>query len=134
MQLLALDVILFDSGVRRWGRRKVEDNDVMAIVPAGLVQQAQLVKVVEKAVRKLGKDVIRANYAFGEDHTGDPSMDFRIVLTDAASREDRVWKVASGIEKILWDEIRPLENWGLHLYFAFRSESEMAELKDPRWG
>ena len=97
MQLLALDVILFDSGVPRWGRRKVEDNDVMAIVPAGLVHQAQLVKVVGKAIRKLGE-------------------------------------VASGIEKILWDEIRPLENWGLHLYFAFRSESEMAEFKDPRWG
>ena len=109
------------------------DNGVMAIVPAGLVNQAQLVKVADKAIRKLGKDVIRANYSFGEDHTGDPSMDFRIVLTDAASREDRVWKVANRIERTLWDEIRPLENWGLHLYCAFRSKSEMAKLRDPRW-
>jgi hypothetical protein len=95
----------------------------------------QLTSVVDKAIRKLGKEVVRVRYNIGEDHSGDPSMFFRIVLSDAASREDTLMKVTKRIKTILYEEIHPIENWGLFPYFNFRSKSEQAERKgkDPGW-
>jgi hypothetical protein len=72
-----------------------------------------------------------SNYSLGTDSTGEPSI-FRIVLTDAASREDKLAEVTSRISTIL-DQIRPQENWGLLSYFSFRSKSEQEELNDPDW-
>jgi hypothetical protein len=104
------------------------------MVPTGFVHQAHLATEIAKAVRKLGKDtVVGVNYSLGTDSTGDASIFFRIVLTDAASQEDKLAEVTGRIETILYDEIRPQENWGLLPYFRFRSKSEQEELNDPEW-
>jgi len=103
------------------------------MVPTGSVQKTQLDTVIAKAIRKLGKETVRVNYSLGTDSTGEPSIFFRIVLTDAASREDRLAEVTSRISTIL-DEIRPQENWGLLSYFSFRSKSEQEKRDDPDWG
>ncbi len=100
---------------------------------SGLVNQAQLVDVVEKAIRKLGKKAVKVNYNIGEDSDGDPSIFFRIVLPDAASAEDTLAEVTGRITRILNDQIRPREDWGLLPYFSFRSKSEQAERDDPEW-
>ena len=100
---------------------------------SGLVNQAQLVDVVEKAIRKLGKKAVKVNYNIGEDSDGDPSIFFRIVLPDAASAEDTLAEVTGRIARILNDQIRPREDWGLLPYFSFRSKSEQAERHDPEW-
>ena len=105
----------------------------MATVPAGFVHQGQLGREVAKAIRKLGKDVVRVNYSLGEDSTGEPSIDFRIVLTDRASKENRLLAVTQRIVDTLFDELRPHENWGLLPYFSFRSKSEQEERNDPEW-
>jgi hypothetical protein len=112
---------------------KTRDNGRMPMVPTGLVHQTQLANEIAKAVRKLGKEVVRVNYTLGTDSTGEPSIFFRIVLTDAASREDNLAEVTGRIETILVDEIRPYKNWGLLPYFSFRSKSEQQKRNDPEW-
>ena len=109
------------------------DNWCMPMVPTGFVHQAQLAKEIDKAKRKLGKEIVRVNYSLGTDSTGEPSIFFRIVLTDAASREDKLAAVTGRIETTLFDEIRPHENWGLLPYFSFRSKSEQEKRNDPEW-
>ena len=103
------------------------------MVPTGFVHQAQLANEVASAIRKLGKEAVRVNYSLGTDSTGEPSIFFRIVLTDAASREDKLADVTGRMATILFDEIRPQENWGLLPYFSFRSKSEQEEQNDPEW-
>lgn len=107
----------------------------MPRVSSGFMNYTQLTSVVDKAIRKLGKEAVRVRYNFGEDSTGDPSIYFRIVLTDAATREDRLMDVTHRIRTTLNEEIRPIENWGLLMYCNFRSKSEQAqrEGKDPEW-
>ena len=102
-------------------------------VASGFVHQGQLDAEVLKAIRKLGKEVVRVKYNLDTDSTGDPSIFFRIVLTDAACREDRLMASADRVEKILSDKVRPRENWGLLPYFSYRSKSEQDKLSDPKW-
>jgi hypothetical protein len=103
------------------------------MVPTGFVHQTQLAGEIAKAIGKLGRDAVRVNYSLGTDSTGEDSIFFRIVLTDAASREDRLAEVTSRIATILFDEIRPHENWRLLPYFSFRSKSEQEKRNDPEW-
>ena len=103
------------------------------MVPTGSVQNTQLDTVITKTIRKLGKEAVRVNYSLGTDSTGEPAIFFRIVLTDAASREEKLAEVTARISTIL-DEIRPHENWGLLSYFSFRSKSEQEARNDPDWG
>ena len=105
----------------------------MPMVPTGIVHRTQLADEIAKAIRKLGKDAVRVSYSMETDSTGEPSIFFRIVLTDAASREDRLADVTGRIATILFDEIRPHENWGLLPYFSFRSKSEQEKRNDPEW-
>jgi hypothetical protein len=115
------------------GPRKKGDNDGMPMVPTGIVRQSQLAGDIRKAIRKLGKDVVRVNHSFGTDSTGDAAIFFRIVLTDAASREDKLASVTGRIMRILDEELRAQENWGLLTYFTFRSASEQRQRDDPDW-
>jgi hypothetical protein len=102
--------------------------------PTGFVHQTQLASVVDEAIRKLGRDTVRVRYNLGTDSSGDPSLFFRIVLSDAAARrEDRLTDVTGRIETILFQQIRPYENWGLIPYFSYRSKSEQDKRSDPDW-
>jgi len=103
------------------------------MVPTSFVHQTQLANEIAKAIRKLGKETVRVNYSLGTDSTGEPSIFFRIVLTDAASREDKLAEVTGRIATIFFDEVRPQENWGLLPYFSFRSKSEQDRRNDPEW-
>lgn len=103
----------------------------MPMVPRGFVHQGQLDSEIKSAVRKLGPEVVHVTYRLSEDSTGEPSIFFRIVLTDAATREDILTETTGRIATILFDEIRPIENWRLHPYFNFSSESEQKRQKDP---
>ncbi len=105
----------------------------MPTAPAGSVSQIELKNKIKKVTRKFRKEMVRVNYSLREDSTGDPSIFFRIVLTDAASREDRLGDVATRIGAALFDELRPYENWGLNSYFNFRSKSEQDARNDPEW-
>ena len=105
----------------------------MPIVQSGLVNQSQLTKIVDQTIRRLGKEAVRVNFNIGEDTGGDPSIFFRIILTDAASVESTLIEVTDRIEAKLNQEIHPLENWGLIAYYSYRSKSEQAKRNDPEW-
>lgn len=103
-------------------------------VPTGFVNQAQLAQSVSAAIESLSpKEVVHVAHSIRDDSTGDPAIFFRIVLTDAASREDRLADVTGRVASTLFDSIRPIENWGLTPYFSFRSLSEQRMLNDPDW-
>lgn len=108
-------------------------NQNMAMLPAGLAQQAQLDLEIQSAIGKLGEEAAHVSYGLGADSTGEPSVFFRIVLTDAAAREEALADVTGRIATLLFDELRPMQNWGLHAYFNFRSYSEHQSRKDPEW-
>jgi hypothetical protein len=98
------------------------------------VNQAQLAQGVADAIRGLSpQEVVRVAYTIGNDSTEDPSIFFRIVLTDAASREERLADVTGRVASSLFNSIRPVENWGLTPYFSFRSFSEQQMRNDPEW-
>jgi len=103
-------------------------------VPTGFVNQVQLAQSVDAAIRSLNpQEVVRVAYSIGNDSTDDPAIFFRIVLTDAASREERLADVTEHVESSLFNSIRPIENWGLTPYFSFRSFSEQSVRSDPEW-
>ena len=105
----------------------------MPIVPSGFVHQGQLDVEIKRALRKLGPEAVHVAYSVGTDSTGEPSIFFRVVLTDASTTEDILTETTGRVATILFDEIRPIENWGLHPYFNFRSESEQQRRRDPDW-
>jgi hypothetical protein len=105
----------------------------MPMVPTGFLRQDQLDKKLAAAVRKLGKDVVRVRYTLDDDSTGEPAIYFRIVLTDAASREDKLLDVTERVSKVIRDHVQPYEAWGVYPYFSFRSQSEQDQLNDPVW-
>lgn len=71
----------------------------------------------------------------GPDSTDDPSIQFRIVQKDSAAREEGLGELTGRIVRMFFDELRPHENWGLYMYFSFRSHSEQAKLDglEPEW-
>ena len=105
----------------------------MAIVPSGYINQGELAAEIQRAMRRLGPEVVRVRHSVGPDTSGEPSIFFRIVLTDSASREETLADVTGQIATIFFDELRPYENWGLIPYFSFRSQSEQAMRNDLAW-
>ena len=104
----------------------------MPIVPSGLVKQRELASSVKRAEQALTPEVVCIRYSIGPDWTGDRSIFFRIILSDAASRPERLRKIAQRVENRILREVKA-EDLGLQTYFNFRSLSEQAELKDPAW-
>lgn len=105
----------------------------MAVIPSGYVNQKQLASDIERAKQRLGPEVVRVTYSVGADTSGEPSIFFWIVLTDSASDEQTLADVIGQISGILFEELRPYENWGLRPYFSFRSQSEQANRDDLAW-
>jgi hypothetical protein len=112
--------------------RQTRDNDGMYI-PTGLIHQGELVAHIEHAKASLGPEVAHVAYRVREDSTGVSSIFFRITLLDFATEESVITDVTARVAAILFDEIRPLENWGLRPYFNFRSYSEQQRRPDPDW-
>ena len=85
------------------------------------------------AIGELGPDVIRVFYSVGEDWTGDPSIFFRIVLSDGSTTDDKLLRTTQRVSSHIEDRLEPMEEWGLLPYFDFRSKSEQDELKAKAW-
>ncbi len=105
----------------------------MGIFPPGLVYQRQLDAEIKNAIAKLGPEAVHVSYSLKEDSTGEPSLFFRVVLTDEAAQEVNLLHATEGISRAIFNEVRPIENWGLFPYFNYRSHSEWKRLKDPEW-
>ncbi len=105
----------------------------MVVLPRAFVQQHQLDREVAEIEGILSPNVLRIRYELGEDWTGQPSVFFRVTLSDEASRQDQLLKVAKQVSSLIEQRIEPLEQWGVLPYFDFRSQSEQAQLRDPAW-
>jgi len=110
-----------------------QDNEQMSYVPVGFVHQGALDDTVEKAKSSLGPEVWHVAYRIGEDNTGTPSIFFRITMQDFAMTEATISDFTGRVATALFDQIRPLENWGLRPYFNFRSVSEQQKRPDLDW-
>ena len=75
---------------------------------------------------------MHAYHNLGTDWGGDAALYFRIVLTDEASKEEKLGDVTQKISTLLADEVRPYE-LGLIDCCSFRSQSENDALRDPGW-
>jgi hypothetical protein len=113
--------------------RGTRDNGFVPVVPTGFINQAQLNDSVTQAIHRLGREVVRVRYNIGADTSGEPAIFFHIVLSDNASREEQLADVTDRAAALLFEELRPYENWGLIPYFSFRSESEQALRNEPEW-
>lgn len=63
---------------------------------------------------------------------GFASIFFKIVLTDEASRPARLRFVAQQVALTLMNQLNTDEK-GVHAYFNFRSQAEVASIKNPAW-
>jgi hypothetical protein len=111
---------------------RTRDTNVVPIVPKVLINQSELNAAVRRAEESLAQSVVRIRYDLDSDWTGEPSIFFRIVLTDEAAKRPELNDIANAVSLILVREVRPEEH-GLNSYFNFRSESEQTQLNEPTW-
>lgn len=58
---------------------------------------------------------------------------FRVLLSNRASKRDRLLRVTQCVSDQILRAIEPLEQWGLLPYCDYRSQSEQAALKEKAW-
>ena len=105
----------------------------MPVVPGGIVNQRPLATAIQKAADALAADVVRIRYALTTDSAGSAAIFFRILLSDRASRPDRLYETTERITAKVLEIVQPQERFGMEAYFNFRSESEQATLHDAAW-
>src|SRR5579863_3803898 len=111
---------------------KTRDNGVVAYVPTGFIDQRKLDAAVRRVQRSLARSVVRIRYDLDEDWAGRPSIFFRVLLTDQASKPENLREVGQRVRQRIIDEANT-DRWGVLAYFNLRSESEQSQLKDPAW-
>jgi len=102
------------------------------MIVSGRVNEAQIAAGVQRALAALAPDVVRIRYSFADDWTGDPSIFFRIVLTDEAFHRGRLSEMVERVIDTVRNEVDP-DQFGLHSYFNYRIPSELAERPEPSW-
>ena len=112
------------------------------VVPSFLINQAEIAKGVKKVEKMFKPDVAYIRHDIGETWIGDPSITFRVLLSDDAAHEmvEGAIKKRAGahelpdrIEDAIRKQIDPLGKWGLSPHFNYRSVSEQAYLKNKEW-
>lgn len=89
---------------------------------------------VDKIARDLAPEVVRIRFNLGQDWSEHPAIYFRVILSDAASRPDRLGNVTGVVSARLFDGLGLSDsNSDLIPYFRFRSESEQAKLNEQSW-
>ena len=97
-----------------------------------VANEAEIDRRVKEAERKLAPDVAWIRYSLTLDSTGEESIFFRVVLADHASRGKRLRSVTERVESELANVIG-FDEFGLHLYFNYRNQSEQAQLREAAW-
>ena len=87
---------------------------------------------VDRIARELAPDVVRIRFKLGYDWSDDPAIYFRIILSDDASRRERLETVASMVRGRLSDSFDLWESDRLP-YFKFRSQSEQEKVREAAW-
>lgn len=111
---------------------RTRDNYDVPSTQRGLVDQSKLTAAVRRAERALAPDVIRVMPTFSLDWSGEESLFFRILLSNAASAPNKLRQTTQKIESKILAGIKA-DELGLQTYFNYRSEAEQAKLRDPLW-
>ena len=85
------------------------------MVPRGIVHQQDVAEAVRRAEESLRPDVVLIRYSLGSDWTGDPSIFFRVLLSDEAAKPSHLQEVAQRVATNLAREVN-VESFGLHAY------------------
>jgi hypothetical protein len=97
------------------------------------IHREELDQAIKDLRPTLGPDVVDLTYSLGRDWSGEPPVFFRIVLSDLASRRDRLYKSTSEIEHAIVQRLEPLEQWDVLPYFSYRSQAEQGVLQGKPW-
>ncbi len=87
---------------------------------------------IEPIARRLAPDVVRIRVSGKPDWSGDPAIYFRVILSDNASRPERLSEVAPRVRAAIFNELG-LADLDQIPYFKFRGESEQAALREASW-
>lgn len=101
-------------------------------VPRGTIDQTKVQTALRRLEKDLAPDVVRIMYSYTEDWTGEVSLFFRVLLSDAASRPSNLRARTQHITKAILRAIKA-EELGLETYFTFRSKSEQDKIREPFW-
>jgi hypothetical protein len=103
-------------------------------VPTGYINQTEVEKAVDQFIRTLGPEVVRVRWNIGTDWSGDPALYFRVVLADSVAVDRKTFvDTAERVRETFFEQLQPLENWGLFPHVNFRGNSENAQVNDPKW-
>jgi hypothetical protein len=87
---------------------------------------------VDRIARDLAPDVVHIRMRVGHDWSEHPVIYFRVILSDDASRRDRLGDVVELVREKVYNELGFAELDHIP-YVRFRSQSEQAQLHDPAW-
>lgn len=104
----------------------------MAVMTSSLVHQPKIDKALKKVLRALQPDVVRIRYSLEDNFMGDPSIFFRVLLSDEAAKEHHLHEKAQRAMRLITEAVDPHE-LRLESYFNYRSVSEQEELRNPIW-
>lgn len=104
----------------------------MQIARRGIVDQSKITAKVRRVERALAPEVVHIRHTFAPDWSGEESLFFRILLSDAASAPNKLRQTTRKIEDKILAEIKA-DELGLLTYFNYRSKTEQADLRDPIW-
>ncbi len=99
----------------------------MYLTPA-FVKRAQFEAAVAKVARRLGPDIISVTPTLDNDWQGEPAVFFLVILSDAASKRDRLLNVTQRVSDAIVRQVQPLEKWGVLPYFNYTNESEQSKI------
>ena len=87
---------------------------------------------VDRVARELAPDVVRIRFNVAQDWSEHAAIYFRVILSDEASRPERLADITGKVRGRLFDELG-LANLDHIPYFKFRSQSEQAKLQEKAW-
>jgi hypothetical protein len=101
-------------------------------IPSAVVQRGEINNQVHAVEAQLAPDVVKIGYDIAEDWSGRWAIFFKVVLSDDASRRERLGEV---VAKVVWSLAGKLDfnALGVFPYHNFRSVSEQRSLREEAW-
>lgn len=105
------------------------------VIPKANSHSVEFKAAVAEVERMLKPEVVRLRYSFEDDWSGEPSVFFKITLSDEAAYVPgrQLAKTTYDISTVIEQRIEPLEQWGVRPYYNVRSQSEQAVIQDEAW-
>ena len=103
----------------------------MPFIPAVGRKQTEIAAAVADVERLSAPDVAYIRFDISEDWSGDPAVNFRVILSDEAAK-NRLREVMELVKSRLADRL-DYESMGLRAYRNVRTQSEQAVLRSKEW-